>query len=156
MIFQDTVIKKIRYIRYYYNYLINLYRNIYIIFLLILLLYNMHKTKLILIGETQTGKTSIINRIIRNEFYEVVGSTLGKTQNDYKVELKDGQEVVFDVWDTAGQEKFRSLNKIFFKNAKIALLIYAVDSKKSFDTLKEWCNIVKEECNNQPSIIKNI
>ena len=81
----------------------------------------MHKTKLILIGETQTGKTSIINRIIRNEFYEVVGSTLGKTQNDYKVELKDGQEVVFDVWDTAGQEKFRSLNKLFFKNAKIAL-----------------------------------
>ena len=156
MIFQDTVIKKIRYIRYYYNYLINLYRNIYIIFLLILLLYNMHTTKLILLGETQTGKTSIINRIIRNEFYEVVGSTLGKTQNDYKVELKDGQEVVFDVWDTAGQEKFRSLNKIFFKNAKIALLIYAVDSKKSFDTLKEWCNIVKEECNNQPSIIKNI
>ena len=116
----------------------------------------MHKTKLILLGETQTGKTSIINRIIRNEFYEVVGSTLGKTQNDYKDELKDGQEVVFDVWDTAGQEKFRSLNKIFFKNAKIALLIYAVDSKKSFDTLKEWCNIVKEECNNQPSTIKNI
>ena len=52
----------------------------------------MHKTKLILLGETQTGKTSIINRIIRNEFYEVVGSTLGKSQNDYKVELKDGQE----------------------------------------------------------------
>lgn len=116
----------------------------------------MNATKLILLGETQTGKTSIINRIIQNKFYEDVGSTLGKSQNEYKVELGDGQEVVFDVWDTAGQEKFRSLNKIFFKNARIALLIYSIDHKKSFDTLKEWCNIVKEECNEQPSIINII
>lgn len=112
----------------------------------------MSKTKLILLGETQTGKTSIINRIMDNMFYEEVASTLGKNQNEYKVE-KDGQEVVFDVWDTAGQEQYRSLNKIFFKNAKIALLVYSIDNKKSFDTLKEWFNIVKEESNNQPSII---
>lgn len=113
----------------------------------------MNAIKLILLGEIKTGKTSIINRIIKKTFYENVDTTVGKSQNEYKVELGDGQEVVFDVWDTAGQEKFRSLNKIFFKNAKVALLVYSIDNKKSFDTLKEWCNIVKEESNNQPSII---
>lgn len=114
----------------------------------------MSQYKLILIGETRIGKTSIIERATNNVFHEEVPSTLGKTTKLYKVDCNKAQEVVFDIWDTAGQEQFRCLNKIFFKGAKVALLVYAINDRNSFNTIKDyWRGIIDAECSNKPSIL---
>ena len=79
-----------------------------------------------------TGKFQNISKSTSNASF----ITKIKNVNNKKYEIK--------LWDTAGQEKYRSLTKIFIKDAKIALLVYAIDDKNSFNDLEMWLNIVKE------------
>ena len=60
----------------------------------------MEKIKVIVVGEIQTGKTSIVNRLLRDEFIQEIQTTIIKTENSYVVE---SQNVIFDIWDTAGR-----------------------------------------------------
>ena len=99
--------------------------------------------KIIIIGSVNVGKTSLLMRYATGMFQNKLKSTSNasfitkeKEINNKKYELK--------IWDTAGQEKYLSLTKIFVKEAKIALLVYAIDDKKSFNDLNLWLNIVKE------------
>ena len=99
--------------------------------------------KIIIIGSVNVGKTSLLMRYATGSFRNISKSTSNasfiskiKEINNKKYEIK--------IWDTAGQEKYLSLTKIFVKDAKIALLVYAIDDKKSFNDLSMWLNIVKE------------
>jgi small GTP-binding protein len=99
--------------------------------------------KLIIIGSVNVGKTTLLTRYATGKFQNISKSTSNasfitkiKNVNNKKYEIK--------LWDTAGQEKYRSLTKIFIKDAKIALLVYAIDDKNSFNDLEMWLNIVKE------------
>lgn len=57
------------------------------------------------------------------------------------------EKLVLDIWDTAGQEAYRSLNRIFYKNAKIVVLVYDITKKQSFDEIENyWCNQVRSIC----------
>ena len=103
----------------------------------------MEKIKVIVVGEIQTGKTSIVNRLLRDEFIQDIPTTIIKTENSYVVE---SQNVIFDIGDTAGQEKYRSINKLYFKQVGIVLFVYAIDNEKSFNTINDyWIKVVKEE-----------
>ena len=95
----------------------------------------MIKIKAILVGESQTGKTCILNKLVSNIFIENPGST-NVAENLEKEFTVEGKTITLDIWDTAGQEKFRSLNKIFFKEAEIAFLVYDITKKETFDELK--------------------
>ena len=68
------------------------------------------------------------------------------------------QNIKFDIWDTSGQEKYRSLNKLFYRDAKIAILVYDITSNQSFQELKNyWYSEVKNECpENMSKFIINI
>ena len=99
--------------------------------------------KIIIIGSVNVGKTTLLTRYATGKFQNISKSTSNasfitkiKNVNNKKYEIK--------LWDTAGQEKYRSLTKIFIKDAKIALLVYAIDDKNSFNDLEMWLNIVKE------------
>ena len=99
--------------------------------------------KIIIIGSVNVGKTSLLMRYATGSFRNISKSTSNasfiskiKEINNKKYEIK--------IWDTACQEKYLSLTKIFVKDAKIALLVYAIDDKKSFNDLNIWLNIVKE------------
>ena len=97
----------------------------------------MLKIKAILVGESQTGKTCILNKLVSNIFIENPGST-NVAENLEKEFTVEGKTITLDIWDTAGQEKFRSLNKIFFKEAEIAFLVYDITKKQTFDELKNF------------------
>ena len=105
--------------------------------------------KVVLVGESGVGKTSIINQFAKGVFNQDLMSTNGATFTTNKKEFKDSNGlsklISFEMWDTAGQEKYRSLAKMFFKEASVALIIYDVTSLKSFEEIKKyWMNLVRE------------
>ena len=107
---------------------------------------NEESVKVVLIGESGVGKTSIISQFTKGIFNPDLMSTNGATFSTKKKEFKESNKILsFEIWDTAGQEKYRSLAKMFFKDAAVALIVYDVTSKKSFEEIKEyWMDLVKE------------
>ena len=102
--------------------------------------------KLILVGQTSTGKTAIYNRIIFDTFNENSISTLSHSTSTREINV-DEDVVTIDVWDTAGQEKYRSLNRTFYKNATFVLLTFSIIDKASFDELSNyWIKEIKNNC----------
>ena len=85
--------------------------------------------KVLIIGDSNVGKTSIMLRIVRNEFDEYSMPTLGTGFKVREIQFKDNQKMQLSIWDTAGQEKFDSLTKIYFKHAEAALIVYDVTNK---------------------------
>ena len=107
--------------------------------------------KVVLLGEAGVGKTSIISRYVSNTFSDVLMSTTGASFATKKIELDEEHKIKFQIWDTAGQERFRSLAKIFYQNAAVAVLVYDITRRESFEKLKEfWIKELKE---NAPSDI---
>ena len=102
--------------------------------------------KVVLIGESGVGKTSIISRYTTNTFKENLMATPGANFLTKLVPFKEEKESIkFEIWDTAGQEKYRSLAKVFYKNAAACVLVYDITNKKSFDELKNyWISEIKE------------
>ena len=102
--------------------------------------------KVVLIGESGVGKTSIINRYAHNEFNEIETITPGASFIAKTIFLQDyNQSIKFEIWDTAGQEKYRALAKVFYKNAAVCVLVYDITRKKSFEELKNyWYNQIKQ------------
>ena len=102
--------------------------------------------KVVLVGDSGVGKTCIISRYIFNQFTEKSDSTLGASFSSKTINLPKGQKVQLDIWDTAGQEVFRSVNKFFYKDAVIGILVYDITNSKSFESMKDyWYNELKNE-----------
>ena len=101
--------------------------------------------KVVLIGESGVGKTSIISRYMTDSFSSTLGSTPGANFTTKTIFLKnENQAIKFEIWDTAGQEKFRSLAKVFYKNAAVCILVYEITRRVSFEELKKyWIEEVK-------------
>ena len=112
--------------------------------------------KIVLLGESGTGKTSIIAQFTRGEFDpNVVTSISAQFISKLTYISEYDKTIKFDIWDTAGQEKFRSLAQIFYKDAKAIILVYDITNLKSFEELKNyWYPKVKENC--QSDIILGI
>ena len=103
--------------------------------------------KVVLIGESGVGKTSIISRYTNNTFEENIMSTTGASYCGKAMTFDEygGKTIKFEIWDTAGQEKYRALTKIFYKDAAVAILVYDITRRKSFDEIKNyWYNQIKE------------
>ena len=97
------------------------------------------KCKVVLLGKSGVGKTSIINRYISNSFKDSVMSTPGANFTVKKVEFPEEKEKIkFEIWDTAGQEKYKSLAKVFYNNASSCILVYDITSKPSFEDIKNY------------------
>ena len=101
--------------------------------------------KLVLIGESGVGKSSIIKQFSTHVFDPDMDASISNKVIVKTLELKDiGKTIKLNIWDTAGQEKYRSIAKIFYKDAKIIVLVYSITNKESFETLKNyWYQEVK-------------
>ena len=97
----------------------------------------MKKLKVTLIGESQVGKTSLINQYVNNKFEDEYLMTIGNDKMIKEIEINENK-VRLEIWDTIGQENLRSANKIFMKNTDIALIVYDITNKKSFENLNEF------------------
>ena len=105
------------------------------------------ENKVVLIGETSVGKTCILTQFIDNKFIDFTESTIAAQFCQKKFEFPGGKSIILDIWDTAGQEKFRSLNKIFYSKAKAVILVYDITNEKSFDEIKNyWYEQIKQNC----------
>ena len=105
----------------------------------------METIKVVLIGESGVGKTSIIQRYVDNIFDPNVILSSSAQFISKTVELNDEQSIKFEIWDTAGQERFRSLAKIFYKDAKAIILVYDITNKVSFENLQNyWFKEIEE------------
>ena len=91
--------------------------------------------KITLLGNPGVGKTCIISRYIDNVFNENNASTIGANYSE-KIIKKKGKEYQLDIWDTAGQEKFHSLGKHFYKDSYVVCLVYDIVNQESLDALK--------------------
>ena len=92
---------------------------------------------LMLLGNNEVGKTSIILNMMGNEFNYSQLVTVGKQSYLYKANIK-GYDLIIKIWDTAGQERFKSLSVQVIKDCDAVMLVYAVDDKKSFLDLNNW------------------
>ena len=110
------------------------------------------KCKVVLLGKSGVGKTSIISRYISNTFKESLMTTPGANFITKKVEFPESKKTIkFEIWDTAGQERYRSLAKVFYNNASACILVYDITKKDSFDDVRDYW--IPELKNNAP---KNI
>ena len=102
--------------------------------------------KLILVGESGVGKTSIITRYL-NKYQEKTESTLGAYFSN-KTIIIDGYKINLEIWDTAGQEQYRSINALFYKDACICLMVYDITNKNTFNSIKDyWYDSVYQTAN---------
>lgn len=94
--------------------------------------------KITIIGNSNVGKTSLIRRYTKHTFDPNSISTLGFDCNFIEVELKSGEKIDLKIVDTAGQEKYKSLSKSYFRGADGLIIAYAVDDMDSFNDLEGW------------------
>ena len=95
--------------------------------------------KVVLLGESGVGKTCIISRYVNNTYDEKSETTNGASYASKIIEHEQyKQSHRFDIWDTAGQEKYRSLTKFFYKDAAIAVLVYDITRRDSFEEVKNY------------------
>ena len=99
--------------------------------------------KVILLGEAGVGKTNLIRVVLGKEFEIDIGSSVTSSFFDSKV-FVNNKEFTYCLWDTAGQELYRSINKIFIKDSKIILIVFAINSRHSFEEIDFWYNYVNE------------
>ena len=105
--------------------------------------------KIILLGESAVGKTSIINRLTKDTFSNLTISTVNEFYIEKEFKIKD-DKIILEIWDTAGQEKFRSIVKNYYKGAAAAILVYDITNLESFKQLDDFW--LKEIMNFNPNI----
>ena len=108
--------------------------------------------KVVLLGESGVGKTSIISQFTTHKFDPHRETSLSAQFISKTVEFPDlGQSIKFDIWDTVGQEKYRSLAKIFYKDAKVIIFVYDITTDYSFEELKKyWYEETKSNSDGNP------
>ena len=104
------------------------------------------KFKIVLIGESGVGKTCILQRYINDIINPNVMPTIGTTFSTKIIEIKEfNKKIKFELWDTAGQEKYKSIAKIFYRNADVCVFVYDITNKNSFNEIKNfWIKDVKD------------
>ena len=108
--------------------------------------------KVLLLGDSTVGKTCFLMRYTDNTFQEIHMSTIGLDYRLKSMTLKSGKNVKVQIWDTAGQDRFRAITKNYYKGAHGIILIYDVTNQLSFDNVSNWINQIKEEASDKVTI----
>ncbi|CAG2123370.1 unnamed protein product, partial [Medioppia subpectinata] len=99
--------------------------------------------KLVFIGDSGVGKTSLVERTVRNCFNESTDSTIGAAFQRYALKANDNITVTYNIWDTAGQERYRSLGPIYYRGSDAAILVYDITNSASFENIEFWIYSLK-------------
>ncbi|MCO5593721.1 hypothetical protein L7F22_047738 [Adiantum nelumboides] len=95
--------------------------------------------KVIILGDSGVGKTSLMNQYVNKKFSNQYKATIGADFLTKEVQVED-RLVTMQIWDTAGQERFQSLGVAFYRGADCCVLVYDVNVMKSFENLDNWRN----------------
>lgn len=108
--------------------------------------------KVILLGNSSVGKTSLAIRWLRNNFDEVVRPTIGAT-NSIKEIHTQGRTLRITLWDTAGQEQFRSITPLYVRGAKCGIIVVAQNDPDSFQSINTWLELLNSSEEQVPAIL---
>ena len=103
--------------------------------------------KIVLIGNVAVGKSSIIKRFIFNEFTSDYKGTIGTESSRKSLLISDNKKVNLSIWDTCGQEKFRTVTRQYYRDTQAILLVFDLTDEKSFDNLQSWYEEAMEYIN---------
>lgn len=108
--------------------------------------------KIVIIGDAAVGKTSLVTRITQNKFISNMNSTIGAsfTSCDLNIENKN---IRLNIWDTAGQEKFRSMVSMYYRNANFCIIVFDI-TKYNLDNIKYWITeYIEKTINSRPNFV---
>ena len=101
------------------------------------------EAKIVLLGDQNVGKSSIAQRYCKNLFTGQHVATIGGAYLQQKVILNNGVTIKYHIWDTGGQERFRSMANLYYRDASAAILTYDISNEKSFESLSYWVEELK-------------
>ena len=104
-----------------------------------------YTVKLLIVGDTNVGKTNFIYRYIENKFCQNYMATTGIDLKSTTIEI-NGRKIRIQLWDTVGQEKYRAITKNLFLKVQGVLAVYDITNDKTFASLKSWIASIREEC----------
>eukprot|EP00929_Paragymnodinium_shiwhaense_P045294 TRINITY_DN23160_c0_g1_i1.p1 TRINITY_DN23160_c0_g1~~TRINITY_DN23160_c0_g1_i1.p1 ORF type:complete len:209 (-),score=33.48 TRINITY_DN23160_c0_g1_i1:183-809(-) len=110
-----------------------------------------YRFKVTVVGDCSVGKSCLTLRFI-NDRFEIRGTTVGLDYGSRTIDL-DGRSIMLQIWDTAGQESFRSLARSYLRGAACVLLAYDVSRRSSFDHIIRWLNDVRQEASDRTVIM---
>ena len=108
--------------------------------------------KIVLIGDSSVGKTNILSKYISDEYDPDTQATIG-VELSTKNYTFDNNEVKVQIWDTAGQEKYRSITSSYYKGAHGCLLVYDITRKVTFENIDKWLAEIKLSSNNEINMV---
>lgn len=110
-----------------------------------------HLFKILIIGDSGVGKSSLMLRFCDDAFNETQLSTIGV---DFKVKymVENGKRLKMAIWDTAGQERFRTLTSSYYRGAQGIILVYDCTSRDTFESLSHWLEEIKQHCTHDDAI----
>ena len=108
--------------------------------------------KILILGDSGVGKTSILIKYINNKFDESHIATIGVDYMDKTIKYKN-INIKLQIWDTSGQEKFRSIARNFYRNSDAIFIVFDLNNKDTYDSIKQWINDVEEYCPNIKKIL---
>ena len=107
--------------------------------------------KVLLLGDSTVGKTCFLLRYCDKTFQEAHLSTIGLDYRLKTMTLQSGKNIKLQIWDTAGQDRFRAITKNYYKGANGIILIYDVTNRQSYENVKNWITQIREEAN--PNVV---
>lgn len=106
--------------------------------------------KLVLLGESSVGKSSLVLRFVKGQFHEFQESTIGAAFLTQTVVIDD-TTVKFEIWDTAGQERYHSLAPMYYRGAQAAIVVYDITNKETFQKAQNWIKELQRQAS--PNIV---
>ncbi|XP_062918644.1 ras-related protein Rab-35-like isoform X2 [Mobula hypostoma] len=111
-----------------------------------------HLFKLLIIGDSGVGKSSLLLRFADNTFSGSYITTIGV---DFKIRTVDvnGEKVKLQIWDTAGQERFRTITSTYYRNTHGVIIVYDVTNPESFVNVKRWLHEISQNCDTVSKVL---
>jgi len=108
--------------------------------------------KLLIVGDPGVGKSNFIYRYTKDQFSDNSLSSVGFESNSKEIDITD-KKVIVQLWDSAGEDKFKSITKNLFSRVQGIIIVYDITNKKSFLSVSNWIKLINEENNNIPYVL---
>lgn len=105
---------------------------------------NQSARKVVIVGDQNVGKTSIIQRLIEHKFNSSVQPTIGTYTHTYSTTTSGGRQVTMKIWDTAGAEQYQALTGVYFRDSQAVIIIFDATKSSSVERVTEWMKKYKE------------
>lgn len=105
---------------------------------------NVKEAKLVMLGSTTVGKSSLVTRLTRDTFNNGTSSTIGAAFLSKTIQVEDTQ-VKLQIWDTGGSERYRAMAPMYFQNAQAAIIVFDITAKASFDDVETWLRELRDK-----------